>query len=344
VIRTRASGRIQIRLEIDRFMVRKSFINIWGIWGASLLVLAAPVTAANSGFLTSPSQVATLDRDFSGSSPPLWSNGAFLAHDQDQTKAPALLAFDRTGRQLLQVPITFPDAAIVNLVGLARSPDGAIAVSGTAASLSGEGANFIAWVTSAGVISKVTRTTPFAPIKLAYAEDGTLWALGRIINRTTSHRISGETLRHYDRDGKLLGSSLPAETFPSPHGRHPAVDAFLAVNHGHVVVFSATAEECVELSSSGEILKRSAMPPFPDQSMITGMAVTAEGLYISVQPPGQTLPRGQIYKFDRVAPGWQAIDSSRMSDAHGNAIVLGSDDDHLVIGIQLPSVIWTRED
>jgi hypothetical protein len=313
-------------------------------FGASLLALSA--VAASLGGLKSPHGSVVLSTDFAHKPVPIWSNGAFLSHDGPEVSLPALHVFDRTGKQLASVPFQIPGAVSVHLVGMARSLQGNLAVSGTAKNADGAGSNFIGLVGSSGAI-KVIRTTPFAVSKLAFVPDGTLWALGQELDRDAhswAEQPHSPILRHYREDGLLLGSALSPEILGAPY---PADGAFLCVLGNRIGVFSPgggnSTSQWMEISPSGDVRGVWRVPAFPESTTITGVAMTRAGVYASVQPAGPGRPRANIYRLEKSASNWMLLDSSAVATAEGSALILGSDNDWLVVAAWFPRVVWTQE-
>jgi hypothetical protein len=184
---------------------------------------------------------------------PAWSKGSFLAFDGNHGGALVLQVFNRAGQPLLLTTVAIPEATRVNLIVAARSPQGALAVSGTAQDSQRAGANFIAWITPSGVISRVVRTTPFAAMNMAFAPDDTLWALGRELQHNATRPVTTTLLRQYGTTCELLRTALPSETFVSQHP-HPVVDALLAVSSDPVGVLSVMATNGPRSLSPGRFL------------------------------------------------------------------------------------------
>jgi hypothetical protein len=321
----------------------------WQVGGLLFgLLLSNSLGAGGSAQLSAPTATAKLARGSSAeASPsggiPAWSNGSFLAFDGNHGGAPVLQVFDRGGQPLLLTTVAIPEATRVNLIVAARSPQGALAVSGTAQDSQGAGANFIAWITTSGVISRVVRTTPFAAMDLAFAPDGTLWALGRELQHNATRPVATTMLRQYGTTCELLRTALPSETFVSQHP-HPVVDALLAVSSDRVGVLSVMASQWAEVAFSGAVLGSWTLSPFPSNSRVTGLAMTSKGTYVTVQPPAQTsVGHGEVYKLDKAIPAWLPVDPSNVFDGRSSGVIIGNDGDNLVIWTGGASVAWTRE-
>jgi len=111
---------------------------------------------------------------------PVWSGGAFLKVENNESASPEILTYDEQGRVLSSTTFSIPGASLVHIKGFARAKDGTSAIGGFSNSADGRNAAFFAWITTDGETANMTRCEPFYPVKLAIGPDGTLWTVGYV--------------------------------------------------------------------------------------------------------------------------------------------------------------------
>jgi hypothetical protein len=84
--------------------------------------------------------------------------------------------YDRNGAVAREAIVSFKDAKSVGIDDVAISKSGELVVAGGTESPTGAIANFIASIDAGGKIRQVVRTTPFLPVYVCAAEDGTVWS------------------------------------------------------------------------------------------------------------------------------------------------------------------------
>jgi hypothetical protein len=217
-----------------------------------------------------------------------------------------------------------------------------------AATANGAGSvSTIVWIDPAGKIRSVVRTSPFAAFHVAFANDGTLWAVGRISNASFEDEPNHDILRQYDAEGRVLRTMLPSGGFSSD-GKHPAYRSFLATSNDRIGLYCATANEWVELSLTGDVIGRWKTTGGPPIGALTGAAVTASGaVYVSAQrlipsgKPPDAAARTEIYRLDKQSGSFLAVDSAQVVPADRVTMLLGSDDDRLVFYAK-GTLSWVR--
>jgi hypothetical protein len=163
---------------------------------------------------------AKIDFDFAGMHVPRWSGGALVNFISNRTAAPSLLRFDAQGKQLQSVILTIAGADMIDLDEIASSPDGSLAVCGKAFDQSGRGSGFITITSPTGNQAMTVRLYPYYPTSITFASDGTIWTLGleAVDGKEKGPGVDPGhgVIRHFDKNGKLLGSFIPRSSFPSP--------------------------------------------------------------------------------------------------------------------------------
>jgi hypothetical protein len=185
-----------------------------------------------------------------------------------------------------------PNALTMNV---AVDKDGTAVTSGDFSD--GKGALWL-W-NSAGSNIRVIRTPDYVPSYVAFAPDGSIWTTG---TRDQSNRHTPEDyaiLRHFSREGALLGAYLPRSSFPSE--REPAEPVMalpaLCIANGRIgVYFSGGGRKhhvWIEVDLNGKELGRWLL------SNIDGdpAAFTEAGVVYARSLDG-------IYRLDRAAGNW----------------------------------------
>lgn len=296
--------------------------------------------------LAAPESNLAIEHDFGNKPSPVWSNGVFLAHDDDDTAAAKLLVFNRAGHLARTVTISFPDAISIHLGapplgGMAASHNGMLAVTGEARSKDGAYAPFIAIISSDGGIERVIRPDPFIPLQLTFGPDDTLWVLGREMEGPAGQGPPPhDILRHYDLSGHVLGSFFQSDTFVTQH-RHPTSFAFLVASQDRISFYSVVAGEWVEVSPSGTLLGRWRVP-LADSTMVTGVALLPSGaLYLSLQNRNGEGPPVAVYRINRGTTSvLETVDTAKAFGAPSRGYIMGSDGDRLVVSLGSSRTAW----
>lgn len=103
----------------------------------------------------------------------MWSGGAFLSVENNDSESPELLAAGAQGNLLSAVGLRIPEARVVAVSAVARTNDGTMAAGGYSTADDGRTAGFFASVDSGGATAQITRTDPFRPMRIVAASDGT---------------------------------------------------------------------------------------------------------------------------------------------------------------------------
>jgi hypothetical protein len=284
---------------------------------------------------------ATIPWEFGNQPIPEYQNGLLLARDTDHR---TVRFFDTTGKLRGHVVLSVPDAAVTSTRSMAAAPDGGVAVAASVKNADGASASVIIWLNASGGVERVVRTTPFAAFHLAFAGDGTLWAVGREHDTRFEHTAEHNILRRYDRQGRVVSSLLPKTSFHVPPGPwHPASQSWLTASGDRVGFYSVTAGEWVEASLSGEILGRWKPGGIKPGEDVLGVALTTSGgVYVSTQI--QRVRQTPVYCLDKAANEFVRVQMGDLAEPyHGWVKVLGSDGEDVVFYARPPTtLIWAR--
>lgn len=121
---------------------------------------------------------------------------------------PAVTVYDREGHVAREAVVWLKDARSVSIADAAVSRNGDLVVAGGTENNAGSIANFVASVGRDGHLSKIIRTSPFMPVYICAAEDGTVWSYG--IDRDKDGRaIEGSSrLRQFSFEKGQIKSAL----------------------------------------------------------------------------------------------------------------------------------------
>lgn len=289
-----------------------------------------------------------VSRNFASKPVPQWENGFLFGYEMDPPTAPPVYAYDQNGHKLFETPLALDSAIRIVPGAMAASRDGLFAISGSAYSASGDGVVFIAVLDRTGRLVRVTRTGRFAPIRLCYTSDGTLWASGRPVTYPSIEEPPDhDILRAYNADGTLRMSLLPQSTFPkAPHKSHPVRISNLSSNGKLIAFLSVEYNELVGISSEGNVLFRNQFaPPGPDY-YVTGFAVSADSeIYMSCQvasPVDKKRLEVAFYRWDGAASKWQKVYSGPLTGNGAHHAIFGFGADGMLVSTKLPHFKWVQ--
>ncbi|HYL31162.1 MAG TPA: hypothetical protein VEU27_14685 [Gemmatimonadales bacterium] len=301
-----------------------------------------------------PKRAVQIPRDFTGQPLPAFSGGFLLAYDFERA---IVWSYDRTGKTLIEVPLSLPEVKRIQIWDAAASLDGTVAVSGSATNDGGwTTVPLVFWVSPGGKVARVVRTEPFAATALAFSSDGTLWAAGRaheIVDGIYREPPEYDVLRQYDAQGRLLRTTLPRGAFPAGvrtratiAGAGPAASAFLMANGDRIGFYSENTNAYFELSPSGGVLGSWRVAAPPEGVDILGAALTSSGsVFLSgqrPQRPGEPTTEWKLflYVLDKSSGALREIDFPQQGPQRATALI-GSDGDDLVFYSKPPaSLSW----
>jgi hypothetical protein len=276
---------------------------------------------------------------------PKWENGFLIAY-QTVREPSAIFLFNRSGQLALQTKIEIPNYGEVKIFDVAASTDGRLAIS---AGTSGEGA-FLAWLNPSGTIEHILKDKAFPVARLSFAPDGTLWAMGHHLDHSI-HRPEDmpdyATLRHYSRDGQLLHSLLPRNSFARRTFEEPDALAKLISSRDRIGIYSRASNEWIEVSLTGEVIGRWKGVDLTDHSDITGVALLSDqSVYVTAQGPSVEQPRQigflGVYTLDRQSGEWKPFNLFDESGTKRAAMIYGADGDKFLIQSGGSRFTWIR--
>lgn len=201
--------------------------------------------------------------DMTGSVMPHWSGSALIGVRDNQSSGPLIYLIDRQGRDD-HFSFTLPDAATVNVYGLAMSPDGTVAIAGSAVSGDSRGGSFLALIAPDRKRQTVVRTWPYVPREVVFVPDGSLWTVGYTFHDTEHRIVKPNIMSHFDSVGRLLASFPIAAKAMFGFGRPAALQhSFLRTSSDRMGWFT-NGMEYIEVSFDGSELGRYDGPEVQD--------------------------------------------------------------------------------
>jgi hypothetical protein len=170
---------------------------------------------------------------------------------------------DRDGRRD-HFPFTIPDAGVINVHGLAISPDGTVAITGGAASGDSRAGSFLALIPPDRKHQTVVRTWPYVAWEVVFVPDGSLWTVGYTFHETEIRIVKPNIMAHFDSAGKLLASFPVTAKARFGPGRPAALQhSFLRTSLDRMGWFT-NGLEYIEYSFDGREIGRYAGPQVED--------------------------------------------------------------------------------
>ena len=214
-----------------------------------------------------------------------WQRGSFVYVGNRFTGSPILEFFDSKGRQTSTFNFSIPNAGLIDLYdnSIAVGPDGSLAIAGTASFDNSEGGAFLAWISPDRQKQTVTRISPFFPGAVTIASDGTIWLAGEAVKPFHQAQDYRQNLiRHYDKTGKLLGSSISWADFQTDSPWvPPTVGSILIPMKDGIGWYSPRSRSYVELASDGSVVSRLKTEPHPKGAVVQATACSDGNVYVS---------------------------------------------------------------
>lgn len=259
--------------------------------------------------------------------------------------------YGKDGTLLFSVPLMFEKATKTYLRDAAVTSSGTVVVAASALTNDGVLADLIAELGNDG-IRRVIRTSPFYPLKVCSAQDGTVWAYGWERNANGSDRRGHHPmLREFSFEKGQLRTEVDRATVQPP-ARVPVAgsrrELQMRCGSSKVVVFNGPNSELVEYDLATSRVDRWSTSPLPDgiaMTDINGAALTDSGqVYVSFLRGGYNASTG-VFGLQVNASGladWRPVIVG--SVAGGQFRVVGSDGEDLVYSRDphSPRLFWSK--
>ncbi|MGA3185711.1 MAG: hypothetical protein ABSF22_01250 [Bryobacteraceae bacterium] len=299
---------------------------------------------AQAQHFTAPSRAVLVDLSFLPSVIPKWDRGFLVGHDL--ARATVFVA-DSSGKTIVNNVRIWPDNGdMVYIMDTSVSPKGGFAVPFTILSTTGQRTGAIAWLDSAGKVTKIVQLPTAAAYNTCFADDGTLWALVFVRKDDQGHEASGyDMLRHYDANGVLIGTALPRSDFASKRFPSTGVSR-MAASHDRIGIYLPVTRNWIEISYSGDLLGHWILPTANNMILNVGLSDQNE-VYLGYQKnnPPNGAPEIGVQHFDKTTKTLQPVDASALFAADPSASsfsLVGSDGHNLVVSKSFasPTLLW----
>ena len=189
--------------------------HMWRI-GSIGIGLAVPLTIAVAQTAEiKASRKLRMERDMErlpdppGSTLPVLQCGKLISYLYNRTAAPVIRLADGPGvddGKSMEFTFRIPEATEIDIVNIASSRSGEVAIVGRAVASDWRGVSFIARVSADRQSQVITRVHPYDPGAVAFAPDDTIWTLGYVTDEARTKDVAYHVLRRFDASGKVLSS------------------------------------------------------------------------------------------------------------------------------------------
>jgi hypothetical protein len=232
------------------------------------LIGVALLTAFDGNAQVAPSRAKrafTHERDvetaYVWSSIPRWERNMLVGYDHNHSTSPIIYTIDRDGRRD-ETLVAFSEAGLINLHDISSSASGEIAVVGSAYFTDSRGTCLIARISPDRKHQTITRTSPYCPLVVTFASDGTVWTIGPLGVRDLN------VLQRFDSSGRVLDSTtlhVKGERTQGASYLRSSLDRVGWLTHDG---------EYVEWSLDGSEIGRYKAPQVSAQRDINGLALS----------------------------------------------------------------------
>ncbi len=254
---------------------------------------------------------------------------------------PSVVLYDRGGHVVREGTIWLKDAHSVTIADVAVNKAGDLIVAGGTENDAGAIANYIASIGKDGRLSQIIRTTPFLPVYICAAEDGTVWSYG--IDRDADGKGIEESLRlrQFSFDKGQVRALLDVSTLNSygwtlVRGRYPG-EINMRCSSQKVVLYNGRSSEWIELDFSTNKLKVAKVQPLPPpkEMRILGFAITDSGdVFVCLFDRSSNPARSGLFRLEFDSSGlgsWVPVTNTIAAYLHRRIdMLLGADGENLV--------------
>jgi hypothetical protein len=286
-----------------------------------------------------------------------WDKNYFITYTADDTSpsTPAVVLYDREGRVAREAIVSFIEMYSTGIDDAAINKAGDLVVSGGTEDQAGVIGNFIASISKDGRVSRMIRTSPFLPIYVCSADDGTVWSYGIERNAQGRGVQTSLRLRQYSFDkGELRAmldvSSLNSDGWKLTEGRYPGEISLRCTSH-RVGLLNGVSSELAEFDLATNKLKVSKVEPLPppEEVQISGFALTESGdVFMSLHDHSTMPSRSGLFKLSFDSPGagkWVPLIDTVGPFLHGAKVgqLLGTDGTDLIYTRDLDgTTYWSK--
>jgi hypothetical protein len=266
-----------------------------------------------------------------------WSHGAFLFQTVSAGgRPPTFYTLGRDGVLLSETTPAVPDSEYVSVSSCDRWADNSIVFIGQAWSAYGQRTSLIGLLSADGATEKIIRTAPYHPYMLSIAPDGTFWTVGlEMVDRDISAPgldPNAGVLRHFDRSGKVIGTSGPQSQFVKRYTTGRLDYGYLSAGEDRIGWYaprSGAGGQYIEMAL-GSMTPRvyPGLPELPEPGLVVCFRLTESGnAFLSVYD--NKSEHSTTYMLDREARKWAPL-KGPMVGLRPGPYLIGVDGEQLV--------------
>lgn len=333
---------------------------MWQLVGISSCLFLGSVGAQVSSIPKVPTTISNPYRQtsFAGTGGfRYWRGHHLVTYDarvRTSTEESAVTAYDQSGAVTHQAYVWLEGAKAVSVSDASMNSSGQLVVSGGTMSQEGVIANFVGRIGKGGHLDQVVRTSPFLPVYICPADDGTVWSYGADRDKQLDTVAGSSLLRQFSFEkGQLRAvdtSGLAPGWWKLLRGpRAPSVS--LSCNSKTVMIYNDELHQLAEYDVGSGGLRIIEVAPWPENALITGTALTSSGdLFASYQFPKHVPPVNGLFKFtagDNLGGKWMVVGNTLGAPGVGNSVsqIIGVDQDDLVYRRDLhgDDIFWSKQ-
>jgi hypothetical protein len=294
--------------------------------------------ALSSPLCGQPKSTFVIERDIPARLSPFtaWNGRKIIGVDTGGSQfspAPVIYSIDPNEpyRRREEFLFTIPESNGINISStIAGSPDGAVALFGSAYTNDSRGTTFLAWISPDRKRQVVTRVWPYSAYAIAIAADGAIWMAGFLKDVDNTRTVADGVLRRYEPNGRMAASWVVQAKGNRRMPRATTLGSFLMASKDRVAWLTAGGEY-IEFSLDGMEITRLQGPEWVDFDRgasrqtwhLSGVALSPENDAALCIARGDTW---QVLVLDRQRRSW----SSALGDQKGWADLVGFDGQRLV--------------
>ena len=196
------------------------------------------------------------------------------------------------GSRRWTVGLSIPDVQKAVIVDAAVCPGGNIVLATGLTSASGQAVAANVRLNAEGKITDVTRTTPYASMRLACTPSGTIWSVGTEGDSTSQEKPEYAVIRHYNAAG-VQDSEMLGRGEAGGHPWHPSSRGFLRADDEGFVLLSTRIEKIFLASRPEFQVRQASLIPPPECGEITGAALLKNTIAVSCEKSSYPDPKGE---------------------------------------------------
>ena len=208
------------------------------------------------------------------------------------------------GTRRWSVPLSIPNVRASVVLDAAICPGGVLILATTLTSANGQMVAANVRMDPYGVVTDVTRTSPYASRRLACTPSGSIWSVGAERDSTGKELAEYAVIRRYSAAGVQEAELLPRSQADAPLW-HPAERAYLRADDDGFVLVSTKIGRLYTGSSRASVVKSVPFAPPAGCSEITGVALVKDTILVSCEKSSYPDPNGEtafsLATLDRVS-------------------------------------------